>query len=180
MVTNVEVLKKFLVGIVGKDVYSDFCTQYPDKEDYMLREFRRKSISFSDVKRFTLRVPIELRELYETDSGGDFNDPSNKIMWRGDKMRINGDLFISLFDEIIAGVVNAVRKMLNDPDVMDISYIVCTGRLMQLQMIVCRLRETFHNVDIIDLPEPDISALIGAVMLGHYPIVSCKRIFYRL
>ncbi|XP_063415010.1 heat shock 70 kDa protein 12A-like [Mytilus trossulus] len=180
MVTNVEVWKKFLVGIVGKHVYSDFCSQYPNEEDYMLRDFKRKSRSFTDAQIVTLIVPVELRELYEKYSGGDFNDPSNKIVWRGDKMRIKRDLFISLFDEVIAFVVNAVREMVNDPDVMDISHIVCTGRLMQLQMIVCRLRETFHNIDIIDLPEPNISALKGAVILGHYPIVSCKRNFYRL
>lgn len=180
MVTNWEVWKKFLVGIVGKDVYSDFCTQYPDKEDDMLRELRRKPISLSDVKSFTLNIPVELRELYEKDSGGDFNDPSNKITWRWHRMRLNGDLVISLFDEVIASVVNAVREMLNDPDVMDISHIICSGSLRQLQMIVCRLRETFHNIDIIDLPEPDISALKGAVMLGHYPKLRCTRIFYRL
>lgn len=175
-----NVFKQVLVGIVGKHIYSDFCTQSPDEEDDMLRYFKRKPIPLSDAKLVTLVVPVTLKELYEKDSGEEFNDPFNKITWRGDKMRINGDLFISFFDEVNARVVNAVRQMLNDPDVMDISHIVCTGRLMQLQMIVCRLRETFHNIDIIDLPEPDISALIGAVILGHYPKVSCKRIFYRL
>ncbi|CAC5359623.1 unnamed protein product [Mytilus coruscus] len=128
-----EVCKKFFVGI-------DVCTHYPEEANAMVRFFERRAISFSDAKRITLIIPVILKELY-------------------DKMRINTDSFVSLFDAAIASVVNAIREMLNDPDVMDISHIICTGRLMQLQMIFSRLRETFHNIDIIDFSEPEIAAL---------------------
>lgn len=69
--------------------------------------------------------------------------------------------------------------MLQVPDVKDTSHIILSVRLIELSILCCKVRETFRDIEIIEFPSPHIVALIGAVMLGHYPKVCRKRIFYR-
>ncbi|CAC5423532.1 unnamed protein product [Mytilus coruscus] len=184
----IEPCKKFILGIIGNDVYSKFCKQYPVEEKEMLRDFDNTYRNFSsaclrNAKRFTLNMPVCLYELCVKNLGQDFMDrtlDSNKIRWFPGRLRINTDLFLPLFDEVITRVVNSVKEMVKEPDVKDTSHIILTGRIMELSILCCRVREAFHDIDIIEFPFPDIVALKGAVILGHYPRVSCKRIFYRL
>ncbi|XP_052076006.1 heat shock 70 kDa protein 12A-like [Mytilus californianus] len=183
-----ELCKKFILSIVGNDVYSKFCTQYPEEEKDMLRDFESRYRQFSsaclrNAEKISLPLPGNFCQLCVKDLGKDFIDHtvySNKIRWLSGMLRINTDLFLSLFDEVTTCVVNSVREMLKEPDVKDTSHIILTGRLMELSILCCRVRETFRDIKIIEFPFPDIVALKGAVILGHYPKVSCKRLFYRL
>lgn len=59
--------KKFILSIVGNDVYSKFCTQYPVEETDMLREFETKYKHLSsfqcNAKTITLHLPVILYQL---------------------------------------------------------------------------------------------------------------------
>lgn len=80
--------KKFILSIVGNDVYSKFCTQYPVEETDMLREFENKYKHLSsfqcNAKTITLHLPVILYQLCVNYLGKDFIDHtvySNKISW---------------------------------------------------------------------------------------------------
>lgn len=186
-----EGLKKFIISIVGNNVYSKFCTQYPFDEKDLKRDFQIKAEHFSGLcnaaKGVALKMPVSLSEVVEENLGIGLKELinqtvySNTIKWYSDKMRMDSVLFESLFlNKAITCVVNSVKEVMKDPDVIDTSHIICSGRLMQIPVISSKVRETFHNINIIEFSEPNIAALGGAVILGHYPKVSCKRIFYRL
>lgn len=180
--------KKFLLGIDVDNVYSKFCTQFPGNEKDLIYNFRFATDHFcSATKHISIKVPVPLLELVEQSLGISLMElvkrtvDSNAFKSVGDKMRIESGLFESLFlKKATTCVINSIKDALKDPDVIDTSHIICSGRLMKLPVISSKVRETFHNINIIEFPEPNIAALRGAVILGHYPKVSCKRIFYRL
>ncbi|CAC5359629.1 unnamed protein product [Mytilus coruscus] len=178
-----EGFKKFIVSIVGENVYSLFCIQNSYDETDMLKSFEIRAMHFQgnlnaeNLVRVT--VPVYLQEQFKEKLDKN-NVYSQRFKLQAGKIQMDSHLFESLLEKVITTVVNSVKEILKVPDVMDTSFIICSGRTMELPCLRLKMRETFQGINIIEIPELDEAALKGAVILGHYPKVCFKRIFYRL
>lgn len=178
-----EDYKKFIVSIVGEHVYSLFSTQNSYDEIDMLKTFEKRVMYFqsnlnaNNLVRF--KIPVYLKEQLQEKLDKHIVY-SKRVKIQADKIQMDYHLVESLLEKVITTVVNSVKKMLKASNVMDTSFIICSGRTMELPSLRLKMRETFQDINIIEVPELDEAVLKGAVILGHYPKVYFERIFYRL
>jgi hypothetical protein len=74
-------------------------------------------------KQITIKIHVSLKETFEEETGESIQDVlsqssySGKMKWSGDKLRINSDLFATLFDMVAKNIVEHLNNLLREPEV---------------------------------------------------------------
>jgi hypothetical protein len=92
-----------------------------------------------------------------------------KMEIRGDKLRIDAELFRGLFTASVDSIVEHVRELLNDPRVSPVENILMVGGFSEAPLIKTAIREAFPRKNIIMPTEGGLAVLKGAVLYGHNP-----------
>ncbi|XP_071146940.1 heat shock 70 kDa protein 12B-like [Mytilus edulis] len=151
----------------------------------LTREFEtvKRKIDSSSTGKVNFCIPLstinsickkqkkcELEELIQKSSF------KNKILIRGDKIRIDADLIKSLFAKPIEKITALVKEMNTQLKATDIPLIVMVGGFSECKLIQSALKQAFPQKRVIVPEDAGISVLKGAVLYGHHPEFIASRV----
>lgn len=177
-----EAFKQMIIKITGSSVYSNFCDKNAADFVDMFREFELKKRGFSGKEKLmTIKIPVSLKETFEEDTEESIQDVlsqssySGKMKWTGDKLRINSNLFATLFDVATKNIVEHLNNLLKDPEVEGTKNIIMVGGFSESSIIQAKVKEGFPDMTVIIPAEAGLSVLKGAVIFGHIPRTISSR-----
>jgi hypothetical protein len=171
-----EAFKQMVIKITGSNVYFNFCDKNAADFVDMFREFELKKRCFSGKeKQITIKIPVSLKETFEEETEESIQDVlsqsaySGKMKWTSDKLRINSNLFATLFDVVTKNIVEHLSNLLREPEVMGTTNIIMVGGFSESCIIQTKVKEAFPDMTVIIPTEAGLSVLKGAVIFGHKP-----------
>lgn len=177
-----EAFKQMLIKIIGSNYYLKFCDENAADFVDMFREFELKKRGFSGKeKQITIKLPVSLKETFEKETEESIQDVlsqssySGKMKWMGDKLRINCNLFATLFDVATKNIVEHLNNLLREPEVKGTTNIIMVGGFSESAMIQAKVKEGFPDMTVIIPSEAGLSVLKGAVIFGHMPRTISSR-----
>lgn len=95
----------------------------------------------------------------------------NKIILKGDKLKIDAQLVEALFDESCSKIIYHMQELFLYPTIKDVTSILLAGSFAESPMFEIALRGAFKNPyrEVFVPQGPEIASLNGAVMFGHQP-----------
>ena len=178
-----ESYRQMLVKIVGNPIMVDFQKKATSDFVDMYREFetKKRNISQDTKTKVTIKIPISLVELFETETEEDIKEVieqspfAGKLSWVGDKCRMSADIVKNLF--IVAGeqIINHVRELLAQPCCAGLDKMIMVGGFSESPILQHLIRENFEQMRIIIPPEAGLAVLKGAVIYGHEPKTIAAR-----
>ncbi|KAL3878676.1 hypothetical protein ACJMK2_031007 [Sinanodonta woodiana] len=179
-----EAFHQMLIKIVGAKTFKKFCDTQSDDHKDLLRELELKKRTITPVSdnKITVRMPISLTSLYEKECGKKIADAiketsfKDKMIWTGDKARIEADLIKGLFKECTDGVTGCVRELLQKPEIADVNTFVMVGGFSESPMMQAAVKDAFPNAKIIIPADAGQAVLKGAVVSGREPMKIASRI----
>jgi hypothetical protein len=169
-----EAFKQMVIKITGNNVYFNFCDKNAADFVDMCREFELKKRCFSGKeKQITIKIPMSLKETFEEETEESIQDVlsqssySGKMKWTGNKLRINSDLFATLFDVVTKNIVEHLSNLLREPEVKGTTNIIMVGEFSESSIIQAKVKEAFPDMTVIIPIEAGLSVLKGAVIFGH-------------
>lgn len=100
---------------------------------------------------------------------------------RGDKLRIDADVFKGLFKKTTDNIIEEVNAVLHNEITADLSQILLLGGFAECEIVQDALRQKFTQYRLIVLKQCELSIRKGAVIYGHDPYViryRCSRFTY--
>ena len=169
-----EAFKQMVIKITGNNVYFNFCDKNAADFVDMCREFELKKRCFSGKeKQITIKIPMSLKETFEEETEESIQDVLSqssypgKMKWTGNKLRINSDLFATLFDVVTKNIVEHLSNLLREPEVKGTTNIIMVGEFSESSIIQAKVKEAFPDMTVIIPIEAGLSVLKGAVIFGH-------------
>ena len=178
--------RNLLASIVGEDVIEAFTTDH--KYDYLelLRDFeiKKRTIHPHVTEKVTFKVPINLLETFREVNPGknikavvtSYVRLKSQLTWTGDKIRMEGNLTKTLFDESCKKMVDHLHQLFKLPNVKDVSSILLVGGFAESPMLQEAVREAFRNKKVIVPQDAGLAVLKGAVLYGHQPKTISARV----
>ncbi|XP_060592450.1 heat shock 70 kDa protein 12A-like [Ruditapes philippinarum] len=176
--------RNLLADIVGNDVMDDFqATQMMDYID-LFREFEVKKRNFKNemTEKINFKVPIALSDNFSKKKGKAIKDHINtkpqydkKIIWIGDKLRMEADVAKGLFKETCESVAKHLKELFRQGQVKDVPTILMVGGFSESPMLQTVLRDTMPDKKIIIPADAGLVVLKGAVIYGHSPDIIGER-----
>lgn len=172
---------QFLVKLLGNEVLTDLKREYmSDYLDIMRAiELKKRTITLTGSDRITLRLPDKVFTIFEKMSGQTFSEVlpftnfANRVLLRGDKLRIEADVFRDFFAESIENIVDHLRGILGNNA---INPIIMVGGYAESSLVVHSIRERLPDTRIVVPAEPGLAVLKGAVLFGHQPDCIVSRV----
>lgn len=188
-----EVDKNFLTmfeEIVGSPVMNLLSTgdKYLDSYFDILKEIEKfkRNILASERERIFLDIPFSnldtlcrecnSKSLSETIASSKY---SKEISLKGDHMIFLRSSLLSLFKPVGNRISSKIREVMEELKDLQINMILLAGGLSMSPVIVNIIKESFDNMDIIQLPQKypaDLAVVMGAVLYGHRPHFISSRI----
>jgi hypothetical protein len=163
-----------------------FKRQYLEDQFEILRDFeiKKRSLHPKQEGRVTLRFPASLRELVQKERGMEANALvaksgfKDKITMVQDKLRIDANLLVQLFDKPVKSIIDHVASLLRKPEVKGCKAIVMVGGFSESPVLQEKVRETFQSMNIRTIVPQDagLAVLKGAVIYGHMPEAIAERV----
>ncbi|XP_052778299.1 heat shock 70 kDa protein 12B-like [Mya arenaria] len=180
-----DAYEKFLVKITGPGVMAAFKENH--MEDYidLFRDFEIKKRDISTKKsggKINLRMPVALVETVKEVSGKTIKETivgsayRERIKHLGDKIRVDADLVIELFEEPVTSILNHVSTLLKESAVRGCNKIVMVGGFSESPILQERVKERFSGMSVIVPNEAGLAVLKGAVIFGHSPTAIAERV----
>ncbi|KAL3878672.1 hypothetical protein ACJMK2_031003 [Sinanodonta woodiana] len=179
-----EEFNQMIIKIIGAPTLKTFCDE--NKADHMdlLRDFeiKKRSIETNTNQKINVKVPVAIKETYESKAGEKMEDAvaqspyGTKIEWKGDKMRLDADLFRSLFQNSIRNITEHIANLLEKPGVKGITTFLMVGGYSECHLIQDAMKKAFPKAKIIIPSEAGLVVLKGAVIFGHKPQLITSRI----
>ena len=169
---------QLLVKIVGGPIMKKIKSEDPASYLDLLREFEsaKRTVDSSKTGKINLTIPYtSLNTHCKKHLGEDLSSVlqlsaySNKISRRGDKMRIDADLFRGLYKPTIASIISLMNEILSEEKARDVSMLLLVGGFAECILIQEEVRRCFPNKRVIIPEEAGLSVLKGAVLFGHKP-----------
>lgn len=178
-----EEFRKLLISIIGSPVLTKFQKEYMEDFIDLFREFevKKRDTKPESSGKQTFRVPVSLRELFETMTGEKIQDAINnmrikdKVKWTKDKMQIDISLTKKFFDKAIEETVKHIEKLLQRRQMRDVSTILMVGGFSESPMLQQAVKCKFPKMRIINPPDAGSAVLKGAVIYGHNPRAILER-----
>ena len=173
-------------AIVGERVMEtlpkDHTVSYLD----LLREFEtaKRNITESKRRMINFTIPLtDLNALCERFLGKDFktairdSEYYDKISIIGDKMRMNTELMLSLFETTKVNIIREIRNVLEQLPTTNLKTFLLVVGFSECQIIQDAIKLAFPDTQIL-IPEVDagLAVVIGAVLFGHKPDFITSRI----
>jgi molecular chaperone DnaK (HSP70) len=169
-----EAFKQMVIKITGSNVYFNFCDKHAADFVDMFREFESKKICFSGKeKQISIKIPYSLIDTFEEETDENIQEVlsqssySGKMKLLGDKLRINSDLFATLFDVVTKNIVEHLNNVLQEPEVKGTTNIIMVGEFSESYIIQDKVGEAFPNMTVIIPTDAGLSVMKGAVIFGH-------------
>ncbi|KAK3602828.1 hypothetical protein CHS0354_026380 [Potamilus streckersoni] len=179
-----EAFHQMLIKIIGAKTFKTFCDKNKADHVDLLRELetKKRTISPETIGKVTIKIPVSLTNTYEKQSGETIADTlketpfKDNIIWAADKVRIEANLFKSLFKECTDGVTQCVRELLQKPEVKDVDTFLMVGGFSESPMMQAAIKEAFPKATVIIPAEAGLVVLKGAVVFGREPLKISSRI----
>ena len=175
----------FLTELVGKQVIETLKEENMDDYLELMREFetKKRSITVSKGGKVSMTFPVTISELVKKSRKDNSMENAlkasrycNSVNWKTQKLQINAELFRSLFDETIDGVVGHIEEVLRDRQALDVENILMVGGFSECELVQKKVREVFSEKRIIVPDEAGLAVLKGAVLYGHIPRAISMRV----
>ncbi|XP_033742410.1 heat shock 70 kDa protein 12A-like isoform X1 [Pecten maximus] len=172
-----ESFRQMLVKIVGNDVMQQFCKGSTSDFVDMFREFetKKRTVDQTTKNKVTMKIPIALKELFEEETQEDLNETleqtnyKGKLVWSGDKLRIQPDTFRQLFSLAVDNTIEHVTNLIAQKSCERTNTIIMVGGFSESPLLQSRVKESFPKMRVIIPPEAGLAVLKGAVIFGHTP-----------
>lgn len=179
-----ESFKEMLEEIVGGGMMEEFALSHTADFIDLFRDFETKKRNVKDDSpgKITIRIPINLQELYEERTKEEIKKRirqtkyKDDLTWVGDRLRIDKPRFVELFSAACDGMVDHVKKLLKSPKVRGTNNILMVGGFSESPLLQKRIREEFPSCRVIIPQEAGLAVLKGAVIFGHQPATIAARI----
>ena len=173
-------------AIVGERVMEtlqkDHTVSYLD----LLREFETAKRNITESKRRMINFTIPLTDLnalcerfLEKDFETAIRDSEyhDKISIVGDKMRMNKELMLSLFETTKVNIIREIRNVLEQLPTTNLKTFLLVGGFSECQIIQDAIKLAFPDTHIL-IPQVDagLAVVKGAVLFGHKPDFITSRI----
>ncbi|KAK3602831.1 hypothetical protein CHS0354_026385 [Potamilus streckersoni] len=179
-----EIFHQMLITIVGDKIFNTFCEN--SKEDHMdlLRELETKKRTITPELNgmVSIKMPVSLSSIYEKEKRETIEKAlekthfKGKMTWSADKVRIEANLFRSLFEECTIGVTQRVRELLQKPELQNVDTFLMVGGFSESPLMQAAIKKAFPNAKVIIPAEAGLVVLKGAVVFGREPMIITSRI----
>lgn len=183
---GVEVDKAYiqmLTNVLGETVVEKFKENHVGDYLDLLRDFetKKRTITNETEGKMTFKIPSSLKDCAESEgcSIKDFIEKSpykGKMIWAGDKIRIEKCIARGLFDGTIDALTKYVGELLSEPHFSMIDVILLVGGFGECALVKEDFQEKFNNKKVMIPKEPGLAVLKGAVRFGHFPDIVSVRI----
>ncbi|KAK3602827.1 hypothetical protein CHS0354_026379 [Potamilus streckersoni] len=179
-----EEFNQMIIKIIGAPTFKKFCDENKADHIDLLRELeiKKRSIQTDKNEKINVKVPVSMNETYKNKSGDTIEDAiaqspyGKQIEWKGDKMRLDADLFRSLFKNSIKNITEHIANLLEKPGVKGITTLLMVGGFSECQLIQDAIKNAFPTAKIVIPNEAGLVVLKGAVIFGHKPQIITSRI----
>ncbi|KAL3878794.1 hypothetical protein ACJMK2_031122 [Sinanodonta woodiana] len=172
-----EEFTQMIINIVEDQTFKEFCDNSPVDLLNMRRELEIKKIIYSrndNCCKIGIKVPVSLGTTYFKNNGKTVKDAveqspyKGKLIWMGDIIRIDAELFRSFFKNSISNITNHIENLCQKPGVKGIPTFLMIGKFSEFQIVQEAVIKAFPNSKVV-LPKdgPDLAVVKGALLLGH-------------
>ena len=170
-----------ITKVVGGPILHDFRTKLSRDFCAMMREFEMKkrniSSDYTRGQKMTLKIPVSLIELFERETGESMEDVIeftpfvSKMSLKHDKMRIDGSIFLALFQFTIDKILELCEKTLRLPECRNARIFIMSGGFAECPFLQSAMKDFEHlsHIQVMVPYDPGLAILKGAVVLGHRP-----------
>ncbi|XP_053400870.1 heat shock 70 kDa protein 12B-like [Mercenaria mercenaria] len=179
-----QAFRMFLKKTFGSKVMKRFAEEFhiDDFDLSMEFEVKKRRISLENTSEITVRIPVNLMVLFKEETKRPINDIlkrngfDDKVTIKGDKMRIDANIFRDFFTESVESIIAHVRDILRSPRSNDISTILMVGGFSESPLLQDMIRRAFPEKTLVIPHDAGTAVLKGAVMYGHQPKIVTSRI----
>ncbi|XP_060065872.1 heat shock 70 kDa protein 12B-like [Ylistrum balloti] len=179
-----EAYEAFLEELVGQNIWEAFKAKYMDSYIDIFREFetKKRTISPDIENRITFTVPPVLRDVYEEMKNSPLSTTqghhrNRKLIWKGDRLRVDVTEAKKLFETTCALIVAHVERILDKEETAGTSDILMVGGFSESPMLSNAIKERFGHTKRVIIPEEaGLSVLKGAVLFGFDTRVVSLRV----
>ncbi|WAQ99530.1 HS12A-like protein [Mya arenaria] len=174
----------FIAELVGDQVFESFVKD--NKDDYfdLLDDFESKKrvANPGSTSTITIKIPTTLQEQFRRFFNCDHGKKDvkarykNKVMFKGDKLRIDAKQFNSFFDEAVGDTVAHVHDLIESLSDINIKTIIMVGGFSESPVLQNAIRAAFgRDREIIIPQDASLCVMKGAVLFGHQPSMIAER-----
>lgn len=167
---------QLLAKIFGAPLIHTMKREQPESYLDLIREFEtvKRTITPSKEGKINLTIPYatldslckkHLKEDLPTTLS--LSPYTNTISIRGDKMRIDADLFKTLFDKTIKNIVALLQEVITRKESKGITMLLLVGGFAECSLVQAEIRKRFLQQRVIVPEESGLTVLKGAVLFGH-------------
>lgn len=176
---------QMLAKIVGAPLVNSLKQEEPTAYLDLLREFEtvKRTVTSSKSGKINMAIPYAtLDSLCKKHLGEDLyssliSSPyALSIALRGDKMRIDADLFRSFFGKTIKNLLQLVNEVLEQKEARSVVQILLVGGFSECSLIQEAIKTEFTKCTVVVPKECGLAVLQGAVLFGHKPSFIASRI----
>ena len=183
-----EEFYQLLIAIIGAPTFKKFCDANKSDQLDLQRELetKKRTITPSVQGKITVKVPVAIAKTYEEENDETIkeaieNSPyAGKITWINDKLRIDADIFKSLFKSCTDKICCHIKELLQKPSVKGTNIFLMVGGFSESVMVqdavTKSIRQVLPHSKIIIPEDAGITVLKGAVIFGHRPISITHRV----
>lgn len=147
-------------------------------------EIKKRSIMPDSTANLVFHAPTSLVELFKKENPGkDINAVvesksrlKDKLSFNRDKLRIDAQLFKTLFDESLDKIVHHMQHIFRNPSVKDVPSILLVGGFAESPMLQMTIEKAFPNKKVIIPKGAGLAVMKGAVLYGHEPKTVSSRV----
>lgn len=159
-----------------------------EKYDFLelLQDFERKKRDITPVSTSNVifHAPSSLVDIFKKENPGKDiktvvdSKPTlkDKLSIVRDKLRIDAQLFKTLYDESLDKIIHHLQQIFRHPSVKDVPSILLVGGYAESLMLQMAIKKAFPNKKVIVPKDARIAVLKGAVLYGHEPKTMSDRV----
>ncbi|XP_076084466.1 heat shock 70 kDa protein 12A-like [Mytilus galloprovincialis] len=176
---------QMLVKIFGAPLINSMKQEEPAAYLDLLREFEtvKRTVTSSKSGKINMAIPYATldslcskhlkKDLLSSLSSSPY---AQSIIMRRDKMRIEADLFKSVFEKTIQSLIQLVKDALEQEKARSVDQVLLVGGFSECSLIQEAIKKTFNTCRVVVPKECGLAVLQGAVLFGHKPSFIASRI----
>lgn len=176
---------QMLVKVFGAPLIHALKRDEPEAYLDLIREFEtvKRTVTPSKSGMINMAIPYATldslcrKHLREDLSTSFSSSPYAKTIYlRGDKIRIDADLFRSIFNQTIHNLIEQVNEVLEKKESRSVVQILLVGGFSECLLVQNAIKKEFSKCRVVVPKECDMAVLKGAVLFGHKPSFIASRI----
>ncbi|KAL4230331.1 Heat shock 70 kDa protein 12A [Mactra antiquata] len=172
-----------IIRIIGAPIFTKCIDENKADRLDMQRELetKKRSITPKTNGKVTIKIPADLLQTFESESCEDIMEAidgspyAGKITWKGDKMRIDAQVFKNFFKPCTDKIVEHIKGLLKSPEVQGTNIFLMVGGFSESEMIQDAIMTALPRGKVIIPTDSGLTVLNGAVIFGHRPIHITSR-----